>query len=74
MDVYELHRLLDRHHPVTDAEGHLKVSIAGRKRHMVHATWEEAARLWNRYPGRIGIMCFDPTDSANLYTVTGEAG
>ena len=41
---------------------------------MVHATWEEAARLWAQHPGRIGIMCFDPTATAMQEKVTGEPG
>ena len=74
MDVEELRRLLDGNHPVIDTEGRLKVSVAGRRPHMVHATWEEAARLWTQHPGRIGIMCFDPTATAMQEKVTGEPG
>jgi len=74
MDVDELHRLLDGNHPVIDTEGRLKVSVVGKRPRMVHATWEEAAHLWTRYPGRVGIMCFDPTATAMPETVTGEPG
>lgn len=65
MNEEELHRILDGHGPVTDSAGRLRVEIAGSRRRVVYRTWAEAADLWDRYPGRIGILCIEPPATTN---------
>jgi len=61
MNVDELHRWLDHHHPVVDIDGVLRAEIIGAKRRRVRwVTWEQAAQLCSAHAGMVAFICFAP--------------